>query len=289
MKTAASLFFALVLTVPLHAADPLWDATQLSPVVGADTSLNHWTIGPQPLEITQTDEGLSFVSPDHGEAISSSSRYVKVAPGYGYLSMDATYEGVGSYKYFYVGLTAGEEATVVAMGGAPQSGVITVPVSEQLLANGIATLRVDVISGTVRFSRLTLEAEPVPRLELHTNAAGTVPLGETMEIVAQLEKPAEGVTISFIHGRDMRPFKINGAESIELVPDNEEATRWKGEIAIQETNLTDLPTNPDGSDSPDGTGGTLVRPGSFLLRADVLIGDIDKPIWTVNQSPITVR
>lgn len=96
-------------------------------------------------------------------------------------------------------------------------------------------------------------------------------LGDTLTCRVIMAQPAEDVSLTFYHGYTMPQLRLNGEQQLQLEPEPGNPKIWRGSIRIGSC---------EGHALKDGQ---PFGPGDFLVKATILGGGINIPLWTANS------
>ncbi|MCM8785845.1 MAG: hypothetical protein NC827_08430 [Candidatus Omnitrophica bacterium] len=106
-------------------------------------------------------------------------------------------------------------------------------------------------------------------------------IGDELNFKVILKEPAEDVSLTFYDSYITHEVKINNSSSLQLKPEDDKQNIWTGKIKIEKI---DKPlVKKDGKDVE------IYEPGTFLIKATVLGGKINVPIWTANYFKIKTK
>jgi len=104
--------------------------------------------------------------------------------------------------------------------------------------------------------------------------------GDEINFKVILKEPAEDVSLTFYDFYITHETKINNSSSLQLKPEDDEQKIWSGKIKIENINKPSV----DRKEKND-----VFLPSEFLIKATVLGGKINLPIWTANWFEIRTK
>jgi hypothetical protein len=104
--------------------------------------------------------------------------------------------------------------------------------------------------------------------------------GDEINFKVILKEPAEDVSLTFYDYYGTHETKINGSSFLQLKPEDDEQKIWSGKIKIENINKPSV----DRKEKND-----VFLPSEFLIKATVLGGKINVPIWTANWFEIRTK
>lgn len=267
----ASQAFAEFRTDP--DANTLWieDGAQIA--TGKGPSASHWddTMILSPLP----EGGFSVQSPSSDRH--TTGRHVKFDPQYPWLvwKIAEITPGTG-YRAFAMRALGGEAFGVIVTH--IQTGLYTVDVANAIPTGRPPYFRIELYNATLKLKYIKLVKQPENYLQVTSPsfaAKKALDFGDELTFKVVLAEPAEDVSLRFYDTYVMPQLAINGSQSLQLKPENANPKIWSATIKIESC-----------------TGGRVkpnlpFEPGGFAIKAVVLGGKLDKPIWTFN--PVKFR
>lgn len=278
------LCFLTVAALPARAEfkdnpDPgtLWIEDGISIATGDKSSDQYWALGTPALNITAAPDNAGFTLEAAGEA-HAAGRYVKFDPAYPYITWEITrVENGTGYRAFSV-RALGASHAFGGMVSHIQPGIYTCKTNYLFPEPKTTFLRLELYNAKVTLKYLKVSKTPDNYAEINTDlfkTKGYLELGDEVQFKVVLAEPAEDVTLRFFHSYIMKPLELNGSQTLQLKPVNEQNKIWSARVKI--TSCTTGNLKP----------GKQFTPGEFLVKAVVLGGKIDTPIWTNN--PVEFR
>lgn len=280
----AILCFLTVAAFPARAEfkdnpDPntLWIEDGSNIATGDKSSDQYWAVGTPALNITAAPDNAGFILDAAGEA-HASGRYVKFDPAYPYITWEITgVENGTGYRAFSV-RALGASHAFGGMVSHIQPGIYTCKTNYLFPEPKTTFLRLELYNAKVTLKYLKVSKAPDNYAEINTDlfkSKGYLELGDEVQFKVVLAEPAEDVTLRFFHSYIMPPLSVNGSQTLQLKPVNEQNKIWSARVKIASCTAGNLKP------------GKQFTPGEFLVKAVVLGGKIDTPIWTNN--PVEFR
>jgi hypothetical protein len=280
----AILCVVVLSTLPARAEfkdnpDPntLWIEDGSNIATGDQSSDQYWATGTPPLNITAAPDNAGFILDAAGDA-HAAGRYVKFDPAYPYITWEITrVENGTGYRAF--GIRAlGNNPAFGGMVTHIQPGIYTSRTHFLFPEPKTAFLRLELYNAKVTLKYLKVVKTPDNYAEINTDlfkTKGYLELGDEVQFKVVLAEPAEDVTLRFFHSYIMPPLSVNGSQTLQLKPVNEQNKIWSARVKITSCAAGNLKP------------GKQFTPGEFLVKAVVLGGKIDTPLWTNN--PVEFR
>ena len=94
--------------------------------------------------------------------------------------------------------------------------------------------------------------------------------GDKVKFTVYLKESAEEVSLKLIYKKWLYTIKVNGNELVELTPEDKDQKIWSAEVPVKSLKCSK---------------GSSFKKGEILLRAVVLGGKVNTPLWSVLQYP----
>lgn len=257
-------------------ANTLWieDGRQIKSGVGS--SDQHWT---NALEFSEVESG-GFKMRGEGPGKSNSGRYVDFDPAYPWLVWEITEvtPGAPGYRALSFRTLDMPQSAFVGMISFIQPGIFAVRTDYAHPTAKRTFFRIDLHNCDVTMKYLKLVAQPENYIEVTgptMDSKKVVELNDEVTFVARLAEPAEDVSLRFYDNYMMPQLTINGSQQLQLKPVDAEQKIWMATVKLE--SCTGYRRKPDSQFSP----------GSFLVKAIVLGGSLNTPIWGAN--PVEFR
>jgi hypothetical protein len=234
---------------------------------GTGSSDKHWSEG---LEMESTEKGLRVKSPSsekHG-----SGRYLKLSPEYPYLVWEITevnygkgYRGLG---FYFPSGVFGFVSHIY-----PGIFVANPFLSQKDLKEGTKFCRIYLYNTEIYLKYIKMVKSPENLIDISSPVLkdkGYVENGDELTFRIILKKPCEDVTLTFYHSYITSQVSMNGMSTLQLKPEDKEQKVWSNTIKISSIGRGNLGEKKS------------YDPGSFLIKATVLGGEINVPLWTAN-------
>ncbi|MBI4023773.1 MAG: hypothetical protein HY360_02265 [Verrucomicrobia bacterium] len=227
------------------------------------------------LEVSAAPGG-GFVLSAEGDKHDRFVRYCPADVEYPYLTWEITevemFPGYRDFVLFYGEIGEKTSPAVFQMVSRPQSGIFAVRLPN--LQQAKMSLYLALNNARLTFKHLKTVKQPACFIEMQSpsfQGKAALNAGDDLTFRVILEKPAEDVALTFFHGYTMPQLKLNGEQQVQLAPEKGNKKIWRAGIKIN----TCEGANFQKSDEQ-------FQPGSFLVKACVLGGASDQPLWTAN-------
>jgi hypothetical protein len=244
-------------------ANTLWiEDGEAIEVGGADASLRWNTnLGVAPAA------GGGFVVGSRGDKQDCVQRYLLTDPAYPYLTWEiaAVVRGEG-----YQGFVMAWPESVFDMVSHLQTGIFAVAVRPD---KPNPMLGIYLYNSKITLKYLKLVKRPEYYIELSSPALkekGRLDLGDALDFRVVMAQPAEDVTLTFFHSYVMPQLRLNGEQKLQLKPADGNRNVWRGSLKV---------TSCEGHNLKRGE---QFAPGKFLIKATILGGGLNVPLWTAN-------
>lgn len=223
--------------------------------------------------------GFSFIFNPAERKKYANGIYVPVDPAYPYIVFEVMSFKRLKWRHrgFRFGAFAKAKRPCFFMVDNPQSGIMVYKVfgddkppkkGYQFFRNDMDGLRVNfkyVKMVKVPENYIIIESEAITKNKVLTQ-------GDEVKFIVKLKDPAEDVSLRFFRAYLMRQVKLNGKDHLQLKPEDEDSCKvWSAKVKIKSLSSRDL-------------GG-----GKLLVKAVVLGGGINVPIWSPIMSPYKIR
>ncbi|MCX7917305.1 MAG: hypothetical protein N2589_04170 [bacterium] len=141
--------------------------------------------------------------------------------------------------------------------------------------------RIFLYNTEIHFSYIKMVKKPEYLIEIESPAIkekGYVEIGDEIIFKVILKEPAEDVSLTFYDFYITHEIKVNNSSSLQLKPEDDEQKIWIGKIKLEKIDKPSV--------KKDGKEIDTYSPGNFLIKATVLGGKINVPIWTANYFEI---
>jgi len=228
------------------------------------------------LEMETTEDGFKIKSPSADREIIG--RYFKFNKEYPYLvwEIDKVVYGEG-----YRGLTIAFPHIVFPFVSYIYPGIFVVnPFLSKKDIKDFEYCRIYLYNTEIYLKYIKMVKKPDYLIEItgaEIEKKGYVEPGDEINFKVILKEKAEDVSLTFYDFYITNETKINGSSSLQLKPEDQEQKIWAGKIKIDRI---DLPRQEEKES---------FSPGSFLIKATVLGGKINVPLWTANWFEIKTQ
>jgi len=223
------------------------------------------------LEMETTEDGFKVKSPSMEQYVQG--RHFKFSKEYPYLvwEIDKIVYGQG-YKHLLLGFPYG----VFQFVGNFYPGIFVVnPFLAHKDIKDFEYCRIYLYNSEIYFKYMKMVKRPDYLIEItgaDIEKKGYVEPGDELNFKVILKEGAEDVSLTFYDHFGTQEVKINGSSSLQLKPEDEEQRIWTGKIKIEDI----------GKPGINRKDNTVFLPSEFLIKATVLGGKINLPLWTAN-------
>jgi hypothetical protein len=218
--------------------------------------------------------GFSFVFNTAERKKYSNGIYVPVDPDYPFLVFEILAFKRLQWKHrgFRFGAFQHSKRPCFFMVDNPQSGIIVYNVfGDEKIHKGYRYVRNDMDGLQVDFKYVKMVKKPDNYIIIESEAIKknkVLANGDEVKFTVILKEPAEDVSLRFFRAYLMRQLNLNGKDHLQLKPENEDSCKvWSAKVKIKSLY------------------GNRLGAGQLLVKAVVLGGGINVPIWTPLMSP----
>ena len=199
-------------------------------------------------------------------------RKVPVDPEYPYLVFETvslnTFKG---YRAWFTGLRESQNQFGSIVNGEP--GIVAINCFENPAKNYVknqATLQFYMINFKADFLYMKMVKKPDNYITVTGDFTSRKSLqpGDKVKFTVYLKESAEEVSLKLIYKKWLYTIKVNGNEVIELTPEDKDQKIWSAEVPVKSLKCSK---------------GSSFKKGEILLRAVVLGGNVNVPLWTALQ------
>ena len=204
----------------------------------------------------------------------SITRKVPVDPEYPYLVFETvsinTFKG---YRAWFFGLRESQNQFGSIVNGEP--GIVAINCFDnpaKKFMNNQATLQFYMFN----FKTDLLYMKMVKKPDNYITVTGdftsrkAIQPGDKVKFTVYLKESAEEVSLKLIYKKWLYTIKVNGNEVVELTPEDKDQKIWSAEVPVKSLKCSK---------------GSSFKKGEILLRAVVLGGKVNVPLWTALQYP----
>ncbi|MGC8977453.1 MAG: hypothetical protein ACP5OB_07545 [Candidatus Ratteibacteria bacterium] len=228
------------------------------------------------LEIESKEDGMKVKSPSNDKECSG--RYFRFDRNYPYLVWEIDKKII--YGEGYRGLTMAFPHSVFNFVTHIYPGIFVVnPFLSKKDIKEFEYCRIYLYNTEIYFKYIKMVKKPDYLIEItgpEIEKKGYAEIGDEINFKVILKEEAEDVSLTFYDYYMTHETKINDKSSLQLKPEDEDQKIWTGKIKIEKI------------DKP-GVGKDSFLPGNFLIKATVLGGKINIPIWTANWFEIKTK
>jgi len=231
------------------------------------------------LEMEPITGGFRLKSPSADK--NSMGRYLKLSPSYPYLVWEVSKviygEGYRGFSLHFPGPVFGFVTHIF-----PGIFAVNPFLVDKKLAEKLYFCRLYLYNAEMHFKYLKMVKKPDNYIEIagpHLQDKGFLEPEDELMFRVFLKEPAEDVSLTFYDSYITHEVKVNGSSGLQLKPEDKEQKIWSARVKIERVDPPSLKKEGNASYSP----------GSFLIKATVLGGRIDIPLWTASYFEIKTK
>lgn len=228
------------------------------------------------LEFEEIEGGFKIKSPSSERY--SIGRYFKLSPDYPYLVWEISKviygEGYRGFGMHFPGNVFGFVSHMF-----PGIFVVNPFLVDKNLQEKLHFCRIYLYNTELHFKYIKMVKKPDYYIEItgpQLKEKGYVEVGDELYFRVILKEPAEDVSLTFYTYYITQEVKINNSSCLQLKPEDEEGKIWGGKIKIE-------------SIAPPSDKKSSYSAGEFLIKATILGGKINVPLWTANYFEIKTK
>ena len=224
------------------------------------------------LEIESTEDGLRIKSPSSEK--NKSIRYFKFSPEYPYLVWEITKVNYGQ-GYRAIGFHFPTSVFGFVTNIYPGIFVVNPFLFNKELKEETKPCSIYLYNTEVYLKYIKMVKQPDNYIEIESadiEKKGYLEEGDEVLFRVKLKESCEDATLTFYHSYGTNQVKINGSETLQLKPEDEEQKVWTAKIKINDIGKGRLSILKK----------TSYEKGTFLIKATILGGEIKVPLWTSN-------